>query len=288
MIAVVGPTATGKSDLGLDLAEEYDGVIINADAMALYRGMDIGTAKIPPAQRRGIEHYQLDVLDITEEASVAAYQRRARADIDEARERGKRAVLVGGSGLYVRAVLENFEFPPTDPEVRARVAARGEEVGPGVLHDELAAKDPAAAAQIARANLRRIVRALEVIELTGEPFSASLPDPSYLYPTVAIGLDSDLETLDRRIASRTEDMFERGLVEETEALLARGLAEGTTASRAVGYSQAIDVIRGRASTADATGQVALATRQLARRQRKWFQRDRRITWTEAGTRIGQE
>ena len=278
VIAVVGPTATGKSDLSLDLAEREPSEIVNADAMQLYRGMDIGTAKVPPDARRGIPHHQLDVLDVTEEASVAAYQRAARADIEQIRAAGKRAILVGGSGLYVRAVLEHFEFPATDPEVRARLMERAEQIGPGLLHDELARRDPEAAAQIDRANTRRIVRALEVIELTGAPFTASLPDPTYVYPTVAVGIDVDGAALDARINAREREMFTRGLVEETEALLGRGLAEGKTASRAVGYQQAIDVIAGRCTRAEAIEQVALATRQLARRQRKWFKRDNRITW----------
>lgn len=280
VIAVVGPTATGKSDLALDLAEREPSEIVNADAMQLYRGMDIGTAKLPRAERRGIPHHQLDVLDVTEEASVAAYQRSARADIERIRAAGKRAILVGGSGLYVRAVLEHFEFPATDPEVRARLQQRADRIGPGLLHDELAQRDPEAAARIDRANTRRIVRALEVIELTGAPFTASLPDPTYVYPTVAIGIDVDAAALDARIDARAKDMFARGLVEETEALLGRGLAEGKTASRAVGYEQAIEVLAGRRTRAEAVEDVALATRQLARRQRKWFKRDDRITWIE--------
>lgn len=280
VIAVVGPTATGKSDLALDLAEREPSEIVNADAMQLYRGMDIGTAKVPREARRGIPHHQLDVLDVTEEASVAAYQRSARADIERIRAAGKRAILVGGSGLYVRAVLEHFEFPATDPQVRARLQQRAEQIGPGLLHDELAQRDPEAAARIDRANTRRIVRALEVIELTGAPFTASLPDPTYVYPTVAIGIDVDGETLDARINARAKEMFARGLVEETEALLGRGLAEGKTASRAVGYAQALAVLAGRRTRAEATEDVALATRQLARRQRKWFKRDDRITWIE--------
>lgn len=278
VIAVVGPTATGKSDLGLELAERFGGEIINADAMQLYKGMDIGTAKVPLAQRRGIPHHQLDVLEVTEEASVAAYQRAARADIDRVRAAGRRAVLVGGSGLYIRAVLEHFEFPPTDPAVRRRLEDRAEQIGPGLLHDELAAKDPDAASNIDRANARRIVRALEVIELTGAPFSASLPDPTYVYSTFAVGIDVDQVELDARINARAQAMFAEGLLGETEHLLTLGLRRGKTARRAVGYQQAIDVIDGRSTREEAIEQVALATRQLARRQRKWFARDERITW----------
>lgn len=278
VIAVVGPTATGKSDLALDLAERHEGQIVNADAMQLYKGMDIGTAKLPVPQRRGIVHHQLDVLDLHQEASVAAYQRHARADIDRIRDAGYTAILVGGSGLYLRAVLEHFEFPPTDERVRARLEARATDIGPGLLHEELAQKDPEAARRIDRANTRRIVRALEVIELTGEPFSASLPDPTYVYPTLAIGIHVDPPELEERIGTRTRGMFEAGLVEEAEHLLGLGLAQGTTSSKAMGYRQAIDVIEGRSSVQEAIEEVALATRQLARRQRKWFNRDDRIEW----------
>lgn len=278
VLAVVGPTATGKSDLALDLAEAHGGEIINADAMQLYRGMDIGTAKTPVSQRRGIPHHQLDVLDVREDASVAAYQRACRADIDAVLARGNVPILVGGSGLYLRAALEHFDFPPTDARVRADLLRRAEVEGPGLLHDELASKDPTAAARIDRANTRRIVRALEVIALTGREFSASLPEPTYVYPTVSVGIEVPTEELDARINARAEQMFGRGLVEETKCLLERGLREGRTASKAVGYQQAIDVIDGRLELSDAIAAVALATRQLARRQRKWFRRDERIVW----------
>lgn len=278
VLAVVGPTATGKSELALDLAEAHGGEIINADSMQLYRGMDIGTAKVPADERRGIKHHLLDVLSVHEEASVAAYQTQARAIIDDLLARGRVPILVGGSGLYVRAALEDFEFPPTDPRVRAHFEHRAETEGPGLLHDELSAKDPEAAARIERANTRRIVRALEVIELTGKPFSASLPDPTYIYPTTAIGIAVDTPELDARIAQRAAQMFASGLIEETEHLLTLGLAEGKTASKAVGYAQAIDVIEGRASIPEAIEATTLATRQLARRQRTWFRRDPRIEW----------
>lgn len=278
VLAIVGATATGKSDLALDIAERNGGEIINADAMQLYRGMDIGTAKVPLTQRRGIPHHQLDVLRVTQEASVAAYQHHARADIDRVLSTGGTPILVGGSGLYLRAVLEHFEFPPTDQEVRGKIEERLHIQGPGLLHDELSQKDPVAAAQINRANGRRIVRALEVIELTGQPFSASLPDPTYVYPTVALGVDVGPDELDDRINRRAHTMFEAGLVQETQGLLDHGLAQGKTASKAVGYQQAIDVIAGKITEAEAINAVALATRQLARRQRKWFKRDSRIEW----------
>lgn len=278
IIAVVGPTATGKSDYALELAHTYDGEVINADAMQLYIGMDIGTAKLPAESRRGIAHHQLDVLQVWQEASVAAYQRKARADIADIQRRGKRPILVGGSGLYIRAALEHFNFPPTDPTVRHRLQQRAERLGPGVLHDELAAKDPRAAANIERANTRRIVRALEVIEITGEPFSATLPDPTYVMPTVVFGLDLAPEHLDHVIERRAQRMFDQGLIEETEHLITQGLLEGKTAQKAVGYRQAIQVIEGSYTREQAMEQVTLATRQLARRQRRWFARDKRITW----------
>lgn len=287
VVAVVGPTATGKSDLALDLAEALDAEIVNADAMQLYRGMDIGTAKLPVSGRRGIAHHQLDVLEVTDEASVAAYQRHGRADLERIAARGRRAVVVGGSGLYVRALLDRICFPGTDEAVRARIQARADELGPGLLHDELARRDPAAAERIDRANTRRIVRALEVIELTGEPFSAQLPEHCYEKPARQIGIVYADSQLDDRIEQRTRAMFAAGLVEETEHLLAHGLAEGRTASRAVGYAQAAAVVRGELSRQDAHEQVALATRRLARRQRKWFRRDPRITWLEAGTDLAR-
>ena len=199
VVAVVGPTATGKSDLGLALAELLRGEVINADAMQLYRGMDVGTAKVPVDERRGIAHHQLDVLDVSQEASVAHYQEHARADLAAISARGARPVVVGGSGLYVRAALDDIEFPGTDPEVRARWEARAAEQGPGRLHAELERLDPVAAASIGRANTRRIIRALEVIELTGRPYSATLPEHRYVVPAVQIGLDCDRDGLDPMI-----------------------------------------------------------------------------------------
>lgn len=278
VLAVVGPTATGKSELALKIAAAHGGQIINADSMQLYRGMDIGTAKVPPVQRHGIPHHLFDVLDIREEASVATYQVQVRAIIDELLASEVLPILVGGSGLYLRAALENFEFPPTDPDARAALEQRAQTEGPGILHDELARKDPLAAQRIERANTRRIVRALEVITLTGQPFSASLPDPTYIYPTRSIGIAVEVNDLDARINARSAAMFDEGLLEETRALLDNGLLEGKTASKAVGYAQAIDVIAGRASVAEAVAATALATRQLSRRQRTWFRRDSRIEW----------
>ena len=285
VVAVVGPTATGKSDLALDLAEHLGAEIVNADAMQLYCGMDIGTAKLPPDQRRGIAHHQLDVLEVTQDASVAAYQTCARADVTAIRNRGSAVVIVGGSGLYLRGLLDEIDFPGTDAKVRAGWEARAAEQGPGMLHDELTRRDPEAAARIDRGNTRRIVRALEVIDLTGRPFSANLPDHTYAIPALQLGLDLPATELDVRIDTRAEQMFRTGLVAETEHLLARGLEEGRTAVRAVGYAQALALLRGELGEDEAIAQTALATRQLARRQRKWFRRDPRIAWLTPGARL---
>ena len=285
MIAVVGMTATGKSALALDLAKALGGPdaveIVNADAMQLYRGMDVGTAKLPLPERRGVVHHQLDVLDVTEEASVAAYQEAACADLAAIRARGRVPVLVGGSGLYVRAVLDHLEFPGTDPDVRAELEERAARLGTRPLHDELAARDPEAAARIDPRNTRRVVRALEVIALTGRPFSARLPEHVYAVPAVQLAIAVPRPELDARIAARTARMMADGLVEETERLLGQGLASGVTASRAVGYAQAAEVVAGRMGEDEAAEAISLATRQLARRQEKWFRRDPRVRWLPA-------
>jgi tRNA dimethylallyltransferase len=273
VVAVVGATATGKSDLALALAEVLGGEVVNADAMQLYRGMDIGTAKVPPGERRGIPHHQLDVLDVDEEASVAAYQRAARADLAAIAERGRPAILVGGSGLYVTAVLGRLDFPGTDPSLRAELAARAETEGPAALHAALAREDPAAAAAIDPGNVRRVVRALEVVRLTGEPFRPRLPAGDAVVPAVRVGLRLERAELDERIAARARRMFRAGLLEETRTLLE---AQGTlsrTAARAVGYAQALDALAGRATVSEALDETVLATRRLARRQEKWFRRD---------------
>ena len=223
---MVGPTATGKSDLAVELALRLDGEVVSADAMQLYRGMDIGTAKLTSEQRRGVPHHQLDVLDVTQEASLAAYQRAARAAIGQIRERGRRPVLAGGSGLYVRAALDALVIPPTDPDVRAALEDRLHEIGPAALHAELARADPVAAQSILASNGRRIVRALEVIELTGEPFSAVLPEPTYAEPTVQVGLAVERSELDERTGQRVDRMWQLGLVAEVERLAASGLRDG--------------------------------------------------------------
>jgi tRNA dimethylallyltransferase len=281
VVAVVGPTATGKSDLALDLAARLGGEIVNADAMQFYRGMDIGTAKLPAAERRGIAHHQLDVLDVTEEASVAGYQAAARADIAAIRGRGHRPLLVGGSGLYVRAALDRLEIPPTDAAVRGRLEAEAEVVGGDAMHARLLALDPRAAAAILPGNRRRVIRALEVIELTGRPFSASMPTREFVSPAVVLGLRVDRDVLVERIERRVERMWEAGLRGETEALLAVGLRDGVTASRAIGYSQAIAVVDGALDEATARSDTAQATRRYARRQESWFRPDPRIEWLDA-------
>ncbi|MCP2267571.1 tRNA (adenosine(37)-N6)-dimethylallyltransferase MiaA [Actinokineospora diospyrosa] len=281
-VAVVGPTATGKSDLGVDLAEHLGGEVVNADALQLYRGMDIGTAKITTAERRGVAHHQLDVLEVTQPASVAAYQRHARAAIDDILARGRVPILVGGSGLYVQAVLDDLEFPGTDPTIRARLEAELTAVGPADLHARLAALDPTAAEAVLPTNGRRIVRALEVIELTGRPFSATMPRPGPArYGAVMIGLDRDPAALDARVDLRVDRMFANGLVDEVRALEAEGLREGRTAARALGYQQVLTAFDTTGDLTEAATETARATRRFIRRQRSWFRRDSRITWLDA-------
>ncbi|MFN8159287.1 MAG: tRNA (adenosine(37)-N6)-dimethylallyltransferase MiaA [Candidatus Nanopelagicales bacterium] len=278
VVAVVGPTASGKSDLGVALALELGGEVVNADSMQLYRGMDVGTAKLAPAERRGVPHHLLDVWDVTETASVADYQERARAVVDALRAEGRTPLLVGGSGLYVRAVLDALEFPGTDPDVRARLEAELEQVGSGVLHARLAAVDPAAAAAILPSNGRRVVRALEVVEITGGSFTATLPEHRDVYPSVQVGLDVPRPELDRRIDVRVERMWAAGLVDEVRGLLEVGLREGRTASRALGYAQVIRFLDGEWTEEQALEETQRATRRFARRQDSWFRRDDRVVW----------
>ena len=282
-MAVVGPTATGKSELGLALAERLDGEVVNVDAMQCYRGMDIGTAKLAVPARRGVVHHQLDVYDVTETATVARYQAEASADVEAVLRRGKVPVLVGGSGLYVQALVDGLRFPATDPEVRARHEADLAEHGAAEMHRRLAEVDPAAAEHIGVADTRRVVRALEVVELTGEPYAASAPtvgEPRW--GTVQIGLDRPTIELDSRIEVRTAAMFADGLVEEVEALREQGLAEGVTARRALGYAQVLDALGGVTDLAEAQRATAAGTRRYVRRQRSWFRRDHRVHWLDAG------
>lgn len=288
-LAIIGPTGTGKSQLALDVAEavrrEFAVEIVNADAMQLYRGMDIGTAKLPLAQRRGIRHHQLDVLDVTQTATVAHYQQAAAADIEAIIARGAAPVIVGGSMLYIQSLLDNWSFPATDPAVRARWEQRLADVGVGRLHAELARRDPAAAATILPTDGRRTVRALEVIELTGQPFAASAPRIGVArWDTVIVGLDCQTTLLDERLARRTDTMFSDGLVGEVRTLLERGLRDGVTASRALGYAQVIAALDA-GGTADllreAREQTFVGTRRYVRRQRSWFRRDHRVHWLDA-------
>lgn len=281
-IAVVGPTGTGKSALALDLAERLGGEIVNADAMQLYRGMDIGTAKLPVADRRGIPHHQLDVLDVTQTATVGRYQEAAGADVEAVAARGRVPVIVGGSMLYLQALLDDWAIPATDPGVRARWEARLAEVGVAALHTELAAVDAAAAASILPTDGRRIVRALEVVELTGQPFAASAPKiGTPRWNTLIVGLDWDTALLDDRLERRTAIMFDDGLVGEVRALGERGLCIGVTAARALGYAQVLEALEsggGADAVADARERTFIGTRRYVRRQRSWFRRDHRIHW----------
>ncbi|MGH3723636.1 MAG: tRNA (adenosine(37)-N6)-dimethylallyltransferase MiaA [Mycobacterium sp.] len=286
-IAVIGPTATGKSALALELAERLGGEIVNADAMQLYRGMDIGTAKVPTAERRGIPHHLLDVLDVTETATVATYQQQASAVVDTIQARGHVPVIVGGSMMYIQALLDDWAFPATDPQVRARWEQRLAEVGVAALHAELAARDPAAAAIILPTDGRRTVRALEVIEITGQPFAASAPTiGAPRWNTMIVGLDWETDRLDERIALRTDLMFEQGLVDEVEHLLGVGLRDGVTAARAIGYAQviaALDTGGGPDEVSQARELTFIGTRRYVRRQRSWFGRDHRIEWLAGGS-----
>jgi tRNA dimethylallyltransferase len=282
VVAVVGPTATGKSALAIALARALGGEVVNADSMQLYRGMDIGTAKVGPAERAATPHHLLDIWPVTYPASVAEYQQRARAVIDDLHGRGVVPILVGGSGLYVRAALDRIEFPGTDAGLRTALEAELAAVGSVALHGRLAQRDPAAAAAILPTNGRRIVRALEVVELTGRPFTAALPSYEAVYDVVQIGLDLDDATLDQRVGQRVERMFAAGLIDEVRALITAGLQDGRTSSRALGYQQVLAMLAGSLTQADAVAATALATRRFVRRQRSWFRRDPRIHWLDAG------
>jgi tRNA dimethylallyltransferase len=279
VIAVVGPTGTGKSDLAVELALTLDGEVVNTDAMQFYRGMDIGTAKLSLDERKGVPHHLLDILDVREEASVSAFQAAARAAIEDIHSRGKRAILAGGSGLYVRAVLDVLEFPGTDPAVRARLESEAESDGVGALARRLAELDPVSAERLKDG--RRIIRALEVYEVTGKPFSAYMPRREYVQPTVQIGLDMDRSALHGRLAARVHRMVDAGLLDEVARLEGQGLREGKTASRALGYAQFLRVLDGDAEVEQACEQTIVATRQFARRQVTWFKADPRVQWFDA-------
>jgi tRNA dimethylallyltransferase len=282
-IAIIGPTGTGKSALALAVAERVGGEIVNADAMQLYRGMDIGTAKLPASERRGIPHHQLDVLDVTQTATVARYQQAAVADIEVIAARGAVPVVVGGSMMYIQSLLDEWSFPATDPHVRAKWEARLAEAGVAGLHAELARVDASAASSILPTDGRRIVRALEVVELTGRPFAASAPVIGRpRWDTAIVGLDWDTALLDERLVQRTDKMFTDGLVGEVRSLLDTGLRDGVTASRALGYAQVVaDLDDGGDGTA-AREPTFFGTRRYVRRQRSWFRRDHRIAWLDGG------
>ncbi len=284
LVVVAGPTGSGKSDLALDLAERLDGEIINADSMQLYRGMDIGTAKLSPALRRGIPHHLLDVLDISERASVAAYQRQARRLVEDVRARGRTPLLVGGSGLYISSVIDNIEFPGTDQQVRTALEAELAQNGPAPLFERLRTLDPVAAAAIEPANGRRLVRALEVMAVTGRPFSATMPIPGPpRYDAVLVCLDRETQALDDRLERRVTAMVEAGFLDEVRRLDELGLRDGVTASRALGYPQMLAVLDGSADVDTAAAETVRLTRRFVRRQRSWFGRDRRMQRLNAGS-----
>lgn len=285
-IAVVGPTASGKSALGLGLAEALNGEVVNVDSMQLYRGMDIGTAKLPVSQRRGIPHHQLDVLDVTEKASVARYQREAIRDVEDILARGKTPILVGGSMLYVQSLIDDWQFPPTDPTVRARLEAELADIGIDAMHERLRQVDPQAANKIEDKDPRRTVRALEVIELTGQPFQASQPpkDAAPRWGTRILGLKTEAEWLNPRIQQRTQEMFNSGFIEEVEYLKTQGLKAQSTAGLAIGYAQVLNYLdpQGDIQTVEEACELTtIATRRYVRRQRSWFKRDPRTTWLDA-------
>jgi tRNA dimethylallyltransferase len=281
IVALVGATAAGKSGLSLDLAERLDGEVVNTDAMQVYRGMDIGTAKLPDHERRGIPHHLLDLLEVTEPLTVAEFQHLARPVIADIRARGRTPVLVGGSALYTRAVLDRFDFPGTDPEVRGVLEAELVELGPAALHHRLAEVDSDAAARILPDNGRRIVRALEVVTITGRPYRASLPEHAYADPhSVQIGVDIDRPTLDLRIEQRVREMFGSGFVDEVRRLLDAGLAEGRTASTAIGYREVAAYLAGETGLDETIEATARATRRFSRRQDSWFRKDPRVVWVQ--------
>jgi len=283
LIVIAGATATGKSDLAVSLAKKIGGEVVNADSMQLYRGMDIGTAKLTVAEREGVSHHLLDLVDVSTDVNVAWYQEQAREVIDGLLAKGVPAIVVGGTGFYIKAILDDLNFPDTDPAVREKLTLEAEKIGGDALHKRLGILDPAAAAAIPRENVRRVIRALEVIEITGKPFTANLPrENSTKYPdALQFGLTMDRELLDIRVDKRVELMFEKGLVAEVEQLIEQGLLEGKTARAALGYAQVISMLAGDISLEQAISDTKLATRQYIRRQETWFRRDQRISWLES-------
>jgi len=289
LIIITGATATGKSDLAVAVAKELQAEIISADSMQLYKGMDIGTAKLTLEERNGIPHHLLDVVNVKEDVSVSWYQEVARTKIDELRNQGKNVVVVGGTGLYIKAILDDLNFPETDPDVREKLNAEAEKIGSDAIHERLSKLDPAAGLAIPKENVRRVVRALEVIEITGKPFTAVLPrvDSSKYPDAIQFGLSMDRETLDVRIDSRVAGMWELGFVDEVESLIDNGILEGRTAQAAIGYAQIIRMKHGEFDDAFAREDTARATRQYARRQETWFSKDLRITWLSATSNLSE-
>lgn len=285
LIVICGATATGKSDLGVALAKEINAEIVNADSMQVYKGMDIGTAKLTIEERQGIPHHLIDVLEIKEEANVSWYQNLARNKIDELLATSKSVVVVGGTGLYIKSILDDLNFPDTDPEVRQRITDEAEQLGNDVMHERLVKLDPAAAVAIPKENIRRVIRALEVIELTGKPFTANLPrQESTKYPEAKqFGLVLDRENLDAKIDKRVEDMWAKGFAREVSLLMTKGLEEATTAKMALGYKQIMDYLNGECTEEFAKEETKRVSRAYARRQETWFSRDGRIKWLAPDT-----
>ena len=286
LIIICGATATGKSDLAVALAQQIKAEVINADSMQLYKGMDIGTAKLSLAERSGVNHHLIDVLDIKEEANVSWYQSLAREKIDELIGAGKKVVVVGGTGLYIKSILDDLNFPDTDPVIRQKITDEAEKVGNEVMHQRLAKLDPAAALAIPKENIRRIIRALEVIELTGKPFTANLPrQESSKYPSaMQFGLVLDRDNLDEKIDKRVEQMWAKGFAREVLQLMNQGLAQATTAKMALGYSQIMSYLNGECDEDFAKAETKRVTRAYARRQETWFSRDERINWLAPATK----
>jgi tRNA dimethylallyltransferase len=282
-IVIVGTTAVGKTELSLEVAKAFNAEIINADSMQLYKGMDIGTAKLPVEQRQGITHHMLDVLDVTTTASVSDYQKSARPIIQSLAAQGKRSVVVGGSGLFIQGLLEDMQFPEVDHALRDELQRQADELGAAAMYQMLVEADPAAAANVAPENTRRVIRALEVIELTGSAPITELKELPEVIPSIRIGLRRDRSELDPRIEKRVELMWEQGFVEEVEQLEKVGLRDGVTARKALGYAQILDYLAGELTLAQAKEQTIFATRRYARRQDSWFNRDAKIHWLDAST-----
>jgi len=289
LVIISGATATGKSDLAVEIAEEIGAEIISADSMQLYKGMDIGTAKLTLEERKAIPHHLLDVVSVKEDVSVSWYQEVARAKIDELQNQGKNVVVVGGTGLYIKAILDDLNFPETDPDVREKLNAEAEKIGGDAMHERLSKLDPAAGLAIPKENVRRVIRALEVIEITGKPFTAVLPrvDSSKYPDAMQFGLSMNRETLDVRIDNRVARMWDAGFVDEVEELINQGILEGKTAQAAIGYAQIIRMKHGSMTEEEAKEDTARATRQYARRQETWFSKDLRITWLSATSNLSE-